>query len=70
MSVGVVKPHWRFTMHETMHYHSTAHEILVVSQGRALICRSPCLLELGACWLCLSLRRPLLLVGKGRAGGV
>ncbi|KAH9933546.1 hypothetical protein B0H21DRAFT_83443 [Amylocystis lapponica] len=33
--VGVVAPRWRYTIYPTSHFHSTAHEVLVVSRGRA-----------------------------------
>ncbi|KAI6780626.1 Cupin [Emericellopsis cladophorae] len=32
---GVVKPHWRYSMYTKTHFHSTAHEVLVVTDGRA-----------------------------------
>ena len=37
-TVGVVKPHWRYTMYDFSHYHSTTHEVLCVSAGRARLC--------------------------------
>jgi len=37
-SIGVVKPQWRFTMYSTTHFHSTTHEVLCVSRGRAKLC--------------------------------
>lgn len=37
-SVGVVDPQWRYTMYSTTHFHSTAHEVLCVSGGRARLC--------------------------------
>ncbi|CAJ2503647.1 Uu.00g110410.m01.CDS01 [Anthostomella pinea] len=37
-SVGVVEPQWRFTMYSTTHFHSTAHEVLCVSDGKAKLC--------------------------------
>ncbi|WQF82101.1 Putative uncharacterized protein YjlB [Colletotrichum destructivum] len=37
-SVGVVEPQWRYTMYTTTHYHSTTHEVLCVSAGRARLC--------------------------------
>ncbi|KAF4982843.1 hypothetical protein FZEAL_1635 [Fusarium zealandicum] len=37
-SIGVVIPQWRFTMYNTTHFHSTAHEVLCISQGRARLC--------------------------------
>ena len=37
-SVGVVQPQWRFTMYSTTHFHSTTHEVLCVSRGKARLC--------------------------------
>jgi len=37
-SVGVVAPQWRYTMYSTTHFHSTTHEVLCVSAGRARLC--------------------------------
>ena len=37
-SVGVVEPQWRFTMYSTTHFHSTAHEVLCISRGKARLC--------------------------------
>ncbi|KXJ89521.1 RmlC-like cupin domain-containing protein [Microdochium bolleyi] len=37
-SVGVVDPQWRYTMYATTHFHSTTHEVLVVSRGSARLC--------------------------------
>ena len=37
-SVGVVVPHWRYTMHNTSHFHSTTHEVLCIAAGRANLC--------------------------------
>lgn len=37
-AVGVVEPQWRFTMYSTTHFHSTAHEVLCISRGRARLC--------------------------------
>lgn len=37
-AVGVVKPQWRYTMYETTHFHSTTHEVLCISQGKARLC--------------------------------
>lgn len=37
-SVGVVEPQWRYTMYSTSHFHSTTHEVLCVSNGRARLC--------------------------------
>jgi uncharacterized protein YjlB len=34
-SVGVVAPQWRYTMYTTTHFHSTTHEVLCVSNGKA-----------------------------------
>ncbi|KAL2132215.1 hypothetical protein VTI74DRAFT_4071 [Chaetomium olivicolor] len=34
-SVGAVKPQWRYGMYRTTHFHSTTHEVLCVSSGRA-----------------------------------
>ncbi|GAA5890770.1 hypothetical protein JCM5296_004836 [Sporobolomyces johnsonii] len=34
-AVGAVVPHWRFSMYPTTHFHSTSHEVLCVSSGRA-----------------------------------
>ncbi|KAI1379212.1 RmlC-like cupin domain-containing protein [Hypoxylon crocopeplum] len=36
--VGVVEPQWRFTMYSTTHYHSTTHEVLCISRGKAKLC--------------------------------
>ncbi|KJZ75924.1 hypothetical protein HIM_04748 [Hirsutella minnesotensis 3608] len=36
--VGVVAPQWRFTMYDVTHFHTTAHEVLCISQGRARLC--------------------------------
>ncbi|KAI0960757.1 hypothetical protein AcV7_000053 [Taiwanofungus camphoratus] len=33
--VGVVVPQWRYSMYRQSHFHSTTHELLVVSAGRA-----------------------------------
>ncbi|KAG8987638.1 hypothetical protein FRB94_001609 [Tulasnella sp. JGI-2019a] len=33
--VGVVEPQWRYTMYSTSHFHSTTHEVLAISSGRA-----------------------------------
>lgn len=33
--VGVVTPQWRYTMYDTTHFHSTTHEVLCISHGRA-----------------------------------
>ena len=37
-SVGVVVPQWRFTMYSQTHFHSTTHEVLCISHGRAKLC--------------------------------
>jgi uncharacterized protein YjlB len=37
-AVGVVVPQWRYTMYSTTHFHSTTHEVLVVSNGKAKLC--------------------------------
>ncbi|WVQ71340.1 hypothetical protein IAR50_000868 [Cryptococcus sp. DSM 104548] len=37
-SVGVVEPRWRYTMYRQHHYHSTTHEVLVVTNGGAKLC--------------------------------
>ncbi|WVQ85747.1 hypothetical protein IAT38_007914 [Cryptococcus sp. DSM 104549] len=37
-SVGVVRPAWRFSMYRQHHYHSTTHEVLVVTSGAARLC--------------------------------
>lgn len=37
-SVGVVDPQWRFTMYSTTHFHSTSHEVLCISRGKATLC--------------------------------
>ncbi|GKT44707.1 uncharacterized protein ColSpa_04888 [Colletotrichum spaethianum] len=37
-SVGVVEPQWRYTMYSTSHFHSTTHEVLCISSGRARLC--------------------------------
>lgn len=37
-TLGVVKPQWRYTMYSTSHYHSTSHEVLAISSGRAKLC--------------------------------
>ncbi|KAK1675576.1 cupin domain-containing protein [Colletotrichum godetiae] len=36
--VGVVEPQWRYTMYSTSHFHSTTHEVLCISNGRAKLC--------------------------------
>ncbi|KAJ9133866.1 Cupin domain-containing protein [Pleurostoma richardsiae] len=38
ISLGVVTPQWRYTMYSTSHFHSTSHEVLCVSAGRARLC--------------------------------
>lgn len=37
-AVGVVVPQWRYTMYSTTHFHSTTHEVLCISSGRAKLC--------------------------------
>ncbi|KAI1502020.1 RmlC-like cupin domain-containing protein [Biscogniauxia marginata] len=37
-TIGVVEPQWRFTMYSTTHFHSTTHEVLCISQGKAKLC--------------------------------
>jgi len=37
-SVGVVVPHWRYTMYSISHFHSTSHEVLCIASGRAKLC--------------------------------
>lgn len=37
-SVGVMEPQWRFSMYATTHFHSTTHEVLCISCGRARLC--------------------------------
>ncbi|KFH43916.1 hypothetical protein ACRE_053130 [Hapsidospora chrysogenum ATCC 11550] len=37
-SVGAVVPRWRYTMYTTPHFHTTTHEVLCVSAGRARLC--------------------------------
>ncbi|KAH8914336.1 hypothetical protein BT69DRAFT_1273753 [Atractiella rhizophila] len=37
-SIGVVAPQWTYTMYSFSHFHSTAHEVLCVSQGSASLC--------------------------------
>ncbi|EEY19612.1 cupin domain-containing protein [Verticillium alfalfae VaMs.102] len=37
-SVAVVEPQWRYTMYTRIHFHSTTHEVLCVSRGRARLC--------------------------------
>ncbi|KAI9753625.1 MAG: hypothetical protein M1815_006083 [Lichina confinis] len=36
--VGVASPQWRYKMYSTTHFHSTTHEVLCVSRGRARLC--------------------------------
>ncbi|KAL6854016.1 RmlC-like cupin domain-containing protein [Trichoderma novae-zelandiae] len=38
LRVGVVTPQWRYTMYDTTHFHSTTHEVLCVTAGRARLC--------------------------------
>ncbi|RGP65729.1 cupin protein [Fusarium sporotrichioides] len=37
-SIGAVKPQWRYTMYDQTHFHSTSHEVLCISHGRARLC--------------------------------
>ena len=37
-SVGAVTPQWRYTMFSTTHFHSTTHEVLCISSGKAKLC--------------------------------
>jgi uncharacterized protein YjlB len=37
-SIGAVKPQWRYTMYKQTHFHSTSHEVLCISHGRARLC--------------------------------
>lgn len=37
-AVGVVTPQWRYSMYHTTHFHSTTHEVLCVTSGRARLC--------------------------------
>ncbi|KAF4124785.1 Cupin [Geosmithia morbida] len=37
-SLGVVEPQWQYSMYSTTHFHSTTHEVLCVSAGRARLC--------------------------------
>lgn len=37
-STGVVTPQWRYTMFSQSHFHSTSHEVLGISSGRAQLC--------------------------------
>ncbi|MCJ1286293.1 hypothetical protein MMC26_005638 [Xylographa opegraphella] len=36
--IGIVSPQWRFTMYSTTHFHSTSHEVLAISNGKAKLC--------------------------------
>jgi hypothetical protein len=38
--IGVVTPQWRYTMYVTTHFHSTTHEVLCISSGKATLCKS------------------------------
>lgn len=38
ISAGVVTPQWRYGMYPTTHFHSTTHEVLCVSSGKARLC--------------------------------
>lgn len=37
-TIGAVEPQWRYTMYQTSHFHSTTHEVLCVSSGKAKLC--------------------------------
>ncbi|CAG7555754.1 unnamed protein product [Fusarium equiseti] len=37
-SIGAVTPQWRYTMYSQTHFHSTSHEVLCISHGRARLC--------------------------------
>ncbi|GKU05789.1 cupin protein [Fusarium langsethiae] len=37
-SIGAVKPQWRYAMYSQTHFHSTSHEVLCISHGRARLC--------------------------------
>ncbi|KAM3423624.1 hypothetical protein BST61_g1047 [Cercospora zeina] len=37
-SLGIVTPQWRYTMYSTSHFHSTTHEVLCISHGKAKLC--------------------------------
>ncbi|KAI0130447.1 RmlC-like cupin domain-containing protein [Xylariales sp. AK1849] len=37
-TTGVVEPQWRYTMYSTTHFHSTTHEVLCISRGKAQLC--------------------------------
>ncbi|EME86244.1 uncharacterized protein MYCFIDRAFT_151261 [Pseudocercospora fijiensis CIRAD86] len=37
-SIGVATPQWRYTMYSTSHFHSTSHEVLSISHGKARLC--------------------------------
>ncbi|KAL9094226.1 MAG: hypothetical protein Q9165_003366 [Trypethelium subeluteriae] len=37
-TIGTVVPAWRYTMYSTTHFHSTAHEVLCISSGKARLC--------------------------------
>ena len=37
-TIGVVTPQWRYTMFSQSHFHSTAHEVLCVANGKARLC--------------------------------
>lgn len=34
-AIGVCLPQWRYTMYSTTHFHSTTHELLVITSGKA-----------------------------------
>ena len=37
-SIAQVTPQWRYTMYSDTHFHSTTHEVLVISSGHAKCC--------------------------------
>ena len=37
-TIGIVTPRWRYTIYARTHFHSTTHEVLCISHGRALLC--------------------------------
>lgn len=37
-SIGAVTPQWRYSMYPVSHFHTTTHEVLCVSNGRARLC--------------------------------
>ncbi|KAI0821349.1 RmlC-like cupin domain-containing protein [Irpex lacteus] len=36
-AIGVCEPQWRYSMYKTSHFHSTTHELLVISSGSATL---------------------------------